>query len=113
MDKKEVKVEELKFIGQLTKEEIEALKKTHDTERIFEEFVDKYVFYFKIPPRKTLSTANAWKDNQVKYNECVLLGSYVAGADINLIKTNDKIFYSLSPQVFDMVEQFEVEMVKH
>jgi hypothetical protein len=113
MEKNEIKVKDVKIVGKLSKEDIVALKKTHETDRIFEYIVGGYAFYFKIPPRKTLSTANAWRDNQVKYNEAVLLGSYVAGADINLIKTDDKIFYSLSPQVFDMVEQFEVQMVKH
>ena len=92
-----------------TKEQIAEWKKKYG--EVFKvEVEDKKCFLHK-PDRKTLSyaTSIATKD-PIKFNEIILNGCWIAGDEE--IKSDDRLFLSVSSQLAELIQVKEATLVK-
>ena len=93
----------------LSKEQIEALKKKHG--EIFKVEVDDKVCDLKRPTRKALSlAASQGQRDPLKYNEVILANCWVEGDEE--IKTDDAYFLGVSGVLADLIEVKEASLKK-
>lgn len=99
-----------KLQGQLSQEEIDALKEKHGEVHAFE--VDDKVCYLRKPDRKILSAAMKMsKDDPMKFNETILnncwLGGYEGFKDVN-----GDLFLDIEPEFVELLKRRAVTVKK-
>ncbi|MDR1897526.1 MAG: hypothetical protein LBR10_12125 [Prevotellaceae bacterium] len=96
---------------EIDKEQIAQWKKEHgDVYRITDEDKSK-ACYLKQPSRKTMSYAATFAaSNPVRSNEVLLEGMWLGGDED--FKTDDRLFFGITPKLQEIAKSAEVELEK-